>query len=97
METRLDIYKVLIGIAVTACYCYGLYEVIEPMVVNGESWVTIFVVASFAFMAISLGLLVLAFCGGPVLAIAFFAVEGLIQLGQWATRRIRGVSAHPLP
>lgn len=97
METHLDIYKVLIGIAVTVCYCYGLYGVIEPMMVDGESWVTIFVVASFAFVAISLGLLVLAFYGEPVLALAFFAVEGLIQLGQWSTRRIRGVSAHPLP
>ncbi|HGE8345584.1 MULTISPECIES: hypothetical protein [Serratia] len=101
METRLNIYYGLIVAAVTACFGYGLHWAIWPLITKGESWTFIFMMSGFVFLAISLALAIVAYFAGPFLALAFFAIEGLLRLSlwviRWSTRRIRGVSAHPLP
>ncbi len=97
METSLNLYNGLIGMVLAACYCYGLYWVIAPMVARSESWITIFMMSGIATAVIGLGLALLAFCFGPFIALAFFAAEGFFRFLFWTIRRIRALSARPLP
>lgn len=98
METRLNLYNGLIGMVLAACYCYGLYWVIEPMVARSESWITIFYDVRHRYSGDWPGFSPSCVLFWPLYRTGFFSpLKVFFAFFFWTIRRIRALSARPLP
>ncbi len=91
------IFAVLFGSAVLGSYAWCVVELYNTFTATGgDWWLSVFVTlvsATAVALVYCFGLMLLQ----PVIILLAGLSEALYQLVAWIIRRIRGVSAHPLP